>query len=99
MDGFCKGKYVIDERDDVFKFISQRFAKLKNIFTCFNESLLDKVQHFHSNLILLPHNSNQPLKLPLQLQSAAFDHLKMLMKEPDKIYRSEIIYLKSNTRI
>ena len=68
MDGFCKGKYVIDERDDVFKlFISQRFAKLKKIFTGFNESLLDNVQHFHSNLILLPHNSKPTFKIALAI--------------------------------
>ena len=105
MDGFCKGKYVIDKRYDVFKFIFQRFNKfLKKTFTCSNESLLDKVlpSHFHNNfkIKLLSFNPNQPLKLPLQLQSAAFDHLKLkiMQKEPDN-REVKLIYFKSNTRI
>ena len=70
--------------------------KKKNTFTCFNENLLDKVQHFHN--LKLSFNSNQPLKLPLQLQSAAFDHLEKLMKKPDN-KEVKLIYFKYNTRI
>ena len=72
--------------------------KKKKTFTCFNENLLDKVQHFHDNLKLLSFNFNQPLKLPLQLRSAAFDHLKKLMKKPDN-REVKLIYFKYNTRI